>query len=204
MGSSGRARGIYRTAQGMPLRFEPTALHWKPAREELSLPVAMSHELQNHEMAEIERHIEFALLERRFSGGAGHMSRGACALAQPPGRLVPHQFERRHAPRGPAGSQHDRGQQGGEHAGEIRRHAVCLIGVHEPWHDRQNGSRPEQGQRRAPDSELFDSEMKGRRYLQKKQPPQARLNTRVPFVPPNPKLFFTAYSIFICRASLAQ
>ena len=31
-----------------------------------------------------------------------------------------------------------------------------------------------------------------------------RLNTSVPFVPPNPKLFFMAYSIFISRAVLAQ
>ena len=33
---------------------------------------------------------------------------------------------------------------------------------------------------------------------------QARLKTRVPLVPPNPKLFLTACSIFIGRASLAQ
>jgi hypothetical protein len=33
---------------------------------------------------------------------------------------------------------------------------------------------------------------------------QTRLNTRVPLVPPKPKLFFTAYSIFISRAVLAQ
>jgi hypothetical protein len=32
----------------------------------------------------------------------------------------------------------------------------------------------------------------------------ARLKTSVPFVPPNPKLFFTAMSIFISRAVLAQ
>ena len=33
---------------------------------------------------------------------------------------------------------------------------------------------------------------------------QTRLNTSVPFVPPKPKLFLTAYSIFISRAVLAQ
>jgi len=33
---------------------------------------------------------------------------------------------------------------------------------------------------------------------------QMRLNTRVPLVPPKPKLFFTAYSIFMSRAALAQ
>ena len=33
---------------------------------------------------------------------------------------------------------------------------------------------------------------------------QARRNTSVPLVPPKPKLFFTATSIFIGRASLAQ
>ena len=33
---------------------------------------------------------------------------------------------------------------------------------------------------------------------------QTRLKTNVPLVPPKPKLFFTAYSIFIARASLAQ
>ena len=33
---------------------------------------------------------------------------------------------------------------------------------------------------------------------------QARLNTRVPLVPPKPKLFFTATSIFRSRAVLAQ
>ena len=33
---------------------------------------------------------------------------------------------------------------------------------------------------------------------------QTRLNTSVPLVPPKPKLFFTAYSIFISRAVLAQ
>ena len=33
---------------------------------------------------------------------------------------------------------------------------------------------------------------------------QARRKTSVPLVPPKPKLFFTATSIFICRASLAQ
>jgi hypothetical protein len=33
---------------------------------------------------------------------------------------------------------------------------------------------------------------------------QARRNTSVPLVPPNPKLFLAAYSIFICRAVLAQ
>lgn len=33
---------------------------------------------------------------------------------------------------------------------------------------------------------------------------QMRLNTRVPLVPPKPKLFFTAYSIFMSRAVLAQ
>ena len=32
----------------------------------------------------------------------------------------------------------------------------------------------------------------------------ARRNTSVPLVPPKPKLFFTATSIFICRATLAQ
>ena len=31
-----------------------------------------------------------------------------------------------------------------------------------------------------------------------------RLKTRVPLVPPKPKLFLTAYSIFISRAALAQ
>ena len=35
-------------------------------------------------------------------------------------------------------------------------------------------------------------------------PQEARRNTSVPLVPPKPKLFFTATSIFICRASLAQ
>ncbi len=33
---------------------------------------------------------------------------------------------------------------------------------------------------------------------------QTRRNTSVPLVPPKPKLFFTATSIFIARASLAQ
>jgi hypothetical protein len=33
---------------------------------------------------------------------------------------------------------------------------------------------------------------------------QTRLNTSVPLVPPKPKLFFTAMSIFISRAVLAQ
>jgi hypothetical protein len=33
---------------------------------------------------------------------------------------------------------------------------------------------------------------------------QARRNSSVPFVPPKPKLFFTATSIFISRAVLAQ
>ena len=33
---------------------------------------------------------------------------------------------------------------------------------------------------------------------------QTRLNTSVPLVPPKPKLFLTAYSIFISRAVLAQ
>nr|WKF56808.1 hypothetical protein HUO10_001276 [Paraburkholderia busanensis] len=33
---------------------------------------------------------------------------------------------------------------------------------------------------------------------------QARLNTSVPFVPPNPNEFFSATSIFISRAVLAQ
>src|SRR6187399_1193880 len=33
---------------------------------------------------------------------------------------------------------------------------------------------------------------------------QIRLKTNVPLVPPNPKLFLTAYSIFRSRASLAQ
>ena len=33
---------------------------------------------------------------------------------------------------------------------------------------------------------------------------QMRRNTSVPLVPPKPKLFFTATSIFIGRASLAQ
>ncbi len=33
---------------------------------------------------------------------------------------------------------------------------------------------------------------------------QARRNTRVPLVPPKPKLFFKAMSIFIWRAVLAQ
>ena len=33
---------------------------------------------------------------------------------------------------------------------------------------------------------------------------QTRRKTSVPLVPPKPKLFFTATSIFICRASLAQ
>ena len=31
-----------------------------------------------------------------------------------------------------------------------------------------------------------------------------RLNTSVPFVPPNPKLFFTATSMRMSRASLGQ
>ena len=35
-------------------------------------------------------------------------------------------------------------------------------------------------------------------------PGQARLKTSVPLVPPKPKLFFTATSIFISRAVLAQ
>lgn len=35
-------------------------------------------------------------------------------------------------------------------------------------------------------------------------PGQARRNTSVPLVPPKPKLFFTATSIFIVRASFAQ
>jgi len=33
---------------------------------------------------------------------------------------------------------------------------------------------------------------------------QTRLKTSVPLVPPKPKLFFTAYSIFISRAVFAQ
>jgi hypothetical protein len=33
---------------------------------------------------------------------------------------------------------------------------------------------------------------------------QARLNTSVPFVPPNPNEFFSATSIFISRAVFAQ
>ena len=33
---------------------------------------------------------------------------------------------------------------------------------------------------------------------------QNRLNTSVPLVPPKPKLFFTATSIFMSRAELAQ
>ena len=36
------------------------------------------------------------------------------------------------------------------------------------------------------------------------EPPQARRKTSVPLVPPKPKLFFTATSIFIGRAALAQ
>ena len=38
----------------------------------------------------------------------------------------------------------------------------------------------------------------------RRQRPQTRLKTSVPFVPPKPKLFFTAYSIFMSRAVLAQ
>jgi hypothetical protein len=37
-----------------------------------------------------------------------------------------------------------------------------------------------------------------------RQANQTRLNTSVPFVPPNPKEFFSATSIFISRAVLAQ
>jgi len=36
------------------------------------------------------------------------------------------------------------------------------------------------------------------------EPRHTRLKTRVPLVPPKPKLFLTAYSIFISRAVLAQ
>ena len=38
----------------------------------------------------------------------------------------------------------------------------------------------------------------------RRRPRQTRLKTNVPLVPPKPKLFFTACSIFISRASLAQ
>ena len=37
-----------------------------------------------------------------------------------------------------------------------------------------------------------------------RQGAQMRLNTSVPLVPPKPKLFLTAYSIFMSRAVLAQ
>ena len=39
---------------------------------------------------------------------------------------------------------------------------------------------------------------------QRRRAAQARRNTNVPLVPPKPKLFFTATSIFISRAVWAQ
>ena len=42
------------------------------------------------------------------------------------------------------------------------------------------------------------------RANQRQRAAQARRNTNVPLVPPKPKLFLTAKSIFICRAVLAQ
>ena len=62
-----------------------------------------------------------------------------------------------------------------------------------------------QHERRVPDAEATDRHLHGRRRSHDAAANrQARLKTSVPLVPPNPKLFFTANSIRISRAVLAQ
>lgn len=63
-------------------------------------------------------------------------------------------------------------------------------------HHRQRGRGPQRETPLAPGRD-FDR-------IRQATPRQTRLNTSVPLVPPKPKLFFTATSIFMSRAVFAQ
>lgn len=178
----------------MPFGFNAMALHRNPAgpttaRREMVLKA------QQHPDAQVEANLQ-ASRPRFFTDGQSWTKVPPLGIPTKADSMATHQ--RRTSENKGDGRDHADGSNG-------RRDRLTFS--ERKCDQRANRSKKQRGDCTPPDAETPNGELERRRRAHSAQEMvanQTRLNTSVPLVPPKPKLFFTATSIFISRAVLAQ
>lgn len=231
---SGLGRAVQRHAQPVPRPADATLRNRDPAREAHTPARPARHpQAQQHPGAQVDHHLgrtrqpwpEFRInwvggdapfFIQPSASGRLHPLPQTPVTARP---LQPCRWSARHAPADPA--RHESQTQADRAKDRPWRQAPPLAQPHRHHGCRQRPKHRTAGTPRGLGAQ-FDGHSgrsagedhkqvkrlkSGRDRPPEPQPPGSqpgRRNTRVPLVPPKPKLFFTATSILISRATLAQ